>query len=70
LNGEEKAAIALNLRTFGDEQEATNETGFSAVPSGFRTDGKLHYWTKCVMGVATEHNEKNGIVLLLTKTSV
>ncbi len=70
LNGEEKAAIALkSTNVWGDEQEATNETGFSAVPSGFRErDGKFYIiGQNALWWSATEHNEKNGMYYYIDK---
>ena len=67
--GTDKAAIALKAVNVWDGQEATNESGFSALPSGFRErDGKFHimgenglWWS------ATEHNEDNSMYCYIDK---
>jgi uncharacterized protein (TIGR02145 family) len=63
LNGDQKAGISLKSKIGWDDQNATNESGFSAIPSGFRErDGKFYimgenglWWS------ATEHNEDNSM---------
>ncbi|OQA99113.1 MAG: hypothetical protein BWY22_00587 [Bacteroidetes bacterium ADurb.Bin217] len=72
VKGEEKAAIALKCsKVWGEEQEATNETGFSAVPAGFRErDGKFHIMGQnAIWWSATEHNENNGMYYFIDKNS-
>lgn len=72
FNGAEKAAIALKCsKVWSDDQQATNESGFSAVPSGFRErDGKFYimgqnaFWWS-----ASKHNENNGMYSYIDKNT-
>lgn len=71
FNGEAKAGIALKSQTGWEGQEATNASGFSALPSGFREkDGKYYimgenglWWS------ATEHNADNSMYVYIDKNT-
>lgn len=71
FNGTDKAAIALKSANNWSEQKATNESGFSALASGFRENngefnvmGEIGLWWS-----ANEHNENNSMYFFIDKNT-
>jgi len=71
LKGDQKAGIALKAKIGWGEQEANNESGFCAIPSGYRERNGKYY----IMGEngfwwsATEHNADNSMYCYIDKNT-